>query len=177
MQEMMDLLGLDGPVLLLQIVAFVVLYIFLRKFLFGPVGQMMESRREEIQSGLSSAEEAREEREQLRREKDKIMNEAREEGRSLMQKLAQEANAARERLLAEAQAEREATLERGREMIETERRRALEELRGEVADLALRAARRAVREATDEEAQRKAVDSFISKLEAEAATQAEGNEN
>jgi len=175
MQEVLKALGIKGPVILLQMIGFGVLYFLLRRYLFGPVGAMLQARRQEVEAGLKAAEEARAEAARLKQDREQILAQEREEGRALVQKAVQEAQAVRERLLAEAQGERQAMLERGREMIELERRQAVVELREEVSELALRAAARAIREAMDEDAHRQAIDAFISSIEAEAPPAASGD--
>lgn len=167
MQGVLNALGINGLVLGLQIFGFVLLYLLLRRFLFGPVGAMLQSRQEEVESGLRAAEDARTEAARLRAEQDQIMAQAREEGRVMMQKIVQEVQTTRERLLAEAQAERQEIIERGRMLIETERRQTVAELRQEVSELAIEAASRAVREAMDTQAHKQVVDAFINSLETE----------
>jgi|WetSurMetagenome_2_1015567.scaffolds.fasta_scaffold399420_1 F-type H+-transporting ATPase subunit b len=165
MQQVLEALGIKGPVILLQIIGFLVLYFLLRRFLFGPVGAMLKAREQEVANGLQAAEAARQEAERLKVDKDQIIAEARDEGRGLVQKAVKEAQTARERILAEAQQEKEALLERGRAILEVERNSAVAELRGQVSDLALRAAEKAIRQATDDAAHRQAIDAFITSLE------------
>jgi F-type H+-transporting ATPase subunit b len=168
MQQVLEALGIQPPVILLQIIGFGVLYFLLRRFLFGPVGDMLRSREMEVAAGLKAAEDARQEAERLQVDKDQIIAQARDEGRGLVQKSVKEAQAARERILAEAQQEKEVLLERGRSILEVERNQAVAQLRGEVSDLALRAAERAIRQATDDAAHRQAIDAFITSLEKSA---------
>ena len=165
MQQVLEALGIKGPVILLQIVGFLVLYFLLRRFLFGPVGTMLKAREKEVAEGLQAAEAARQEAERLKLDKDKLISEARDEGRGLVQKAVKEAQNARERILAEAQQEKEELLVRGRAIIEVERNQAVVELREQVSDLALRAAEKAIRQATDDTAHRQAIDAFINSLE------------
>jgi len=118
-----------------------------------------------LQSGLQAAEAARQEAERLKVDKEQIIAQARDEGRGLVQKAVKEAQSARERILTEAQQEKEELLDRGRAIIEVERNQAVAELREQVSDLALRAAEKAIRQATDDAAHRQAIDAFITSLE------------
>ena len=170
MQDLFDTLGIKGPVILLQMVGFGILYFLLRRYLFGPVRAMLKARQEEVEAGLRAAEQARAEAARLSQERESFLAQARDEGRALVQKAVQESQVVRERLLAEAQAEREQTLARGRAMIEVERRQAIAELRQEVGDLALQAAARAIGAAMDENAHRRAIDDFIAHVEIEATS-------
>jgi F-type H+-transporting ATPase subunit b len=165
MKEILDSLGIKGPVLIIQIAGFLILYLLLRRFLFGPVAGMLRARQEEVEAGLKAAEDARAEAVRLSQDKDQILAQAREEGRGVVQKAVQEAQKARARLLAEAQEERAALLARGRSMLEVERKQTVLELRQQVSDLALMAASRAISETLDEAAQRRVVDAFITGVE------------
>ena len=55
MSEGGGLLNLDPAVLFLQVVAFVVLFLLLRRFLFGPLLNAMSQREQEIAEGLDAA--------------------------------------------------------------------------------------------------------------------------
>jgi F-type H+-transporting ATPase subunit b len=76
-------------------------------------------------------------------------------------------NEERDRLLDDTRAHAEALLVRARESIEEERNRALTEVRGEVTDLALLAAGRALADGVSTETHRQVIDDFISGLEKE----------
>jgi F-type H+-transporting ATPase subunit b len=170
MQQVLEALGIKGPVILLQMIGFVVLYLILRRFLFGPVSAMLQAREKEVAEGLQAAEAARREAERLRVEQDQIIAQAKDEGRGVVQKAVKEAQSARERILAEAQQEKEALLERGRSILEVESNQAVIALREQVGDLALRAAEQAIRQATDDAAHRQAIDTFIASLESSGKT-------
>lgn len=158
-------MNLDWRVLLLQIIGFFILLWLLRRYLFGPVQQMLKQREEEVAAGLRAAEEAQAARAGLRAEQEKLLAEAREEGRQQIQAAVREARAASDGINEEARTEARRLLERARGQIELEREQTLIALREEVADLALRAASQAILTHLDEATHRKVADDFIASLE------------
>src|SRR3989344_3735833 len=91
--ELLEKLGIDGRLLLWQVINFAILFVVLRKFAYRPILEILRKRAETIQKGFEDAEkakaalhDAREEREKIIREARKqasaILNDAEESGRS-----------------------------------------------------------------------------------------------
>lgn len=159
------MLSLDPAVVFLQIVGFAILFLLLRRYLFGPVLKVMAEREEEIDEGLEAGERARKELARIDQERSRVLSEAREEGREQVRAAVQEGEEARDRILQHARDEAEQIRQRARETVDIEREEARLQLRHEVVDLALLAAKQAVLAQLDEDKHRRAVDEFISHLE------------
>jgi len=165
MTEALAALGIDPKVLLLQIIAFVALYLVLRRYLFRPLLGVMALRATEVAEGLEAARRSKEAIAHVEEERERLLAEAREQGRERVRQALKEAEEAREHLLAEARAEAQRIRARGHEVVALEREQAMLEVRRTVVDLALLAAGRAVLQRLDERAHRKAVEEFIANLE------------
>jgi F-type H+-transporting ATPase subunit b len=59
MNAVLESLGIKGPELLVNIVGFVLLIWLLKRYMFGPVGEFLEQRRQRIAQDLADAERAR----------------------------------------------------------------------------------------------------------------------
>ena len=74
----MEALGINLSVLITQLVSFTVLFLILRKLLFGPISSMLQSRSEKIKESLEAAEkvknEADESAEKLEKQEDDSFN-------------------------------------------------------------------------------------------------------
>jgi F-type H+-transporting ATPase subunit b len=160
-----NVLNIEPPVLALQIVAFGILFLLLRKFLFGPLLGVMEQREKEIGEALDAGDRARAALGHIEEERNRVLSEAREDGRETVRKAVQEGDQARERILREAREDAQEARRRARETAALEREEALLQLRHDVVDLALLAARRAVLSNLDEEKHRQLIDDFIADLE------------
>jgi len=167
MQEGGSFLNIDLAVLFQQSVAFLILLLLLRRYLFGPLLGIMSQREQEIAEGLESAAKAKEELARMDEERGRLLAAAREEGRQQVQQAVREGEEARERMLREAREETRALRQRAQEAAELDREQAMVELRRSVVDLALLAASRSVLGRLDAEQHRKAVDDFIESLEQE----------
>ena len=141
------------------------LFLFLiSRFAFGPINQILESRRERIEQGLKDAEQARRDRENAEKERAAALQEARREANEILaraQKIAQET---RDADIAATKADLERIRERAAAEIEAEKQRAITELRTEVADLALQAASKVVGETLNTERERRLVAEFLTEI-------------
>jgi F-type H+-transporting ATPase subunit b len=162
-----SLLSLDPAVLLLQIIAFVLLFLLLRRYLFRPLLGVMADREKEIADALDAGERARVELERIDQERERVLAEAREAGRQQVREAVQEGSEARDRIVQEAREEAHEIRERAKQSVELEREEAMLQLRREVVDLALLAAEQAVLAPLDEEKHRHAIEEFVSRLESQ----------
>lgn len=165
MAQALAALGIDPRVLILQIIAFVALYLVLKRYLFGPLMTTMAGRASEVVEGMEAARKSKEFLAHVEEERERLLSEARDQGRERVRQAVREAEKAREQILAEAREEAQHIRARGREVIELEREQALMEVRRVVVDLALMAASRAVLQRMDEKAHRQAVEEFLASLE------------
>ena len=148
------------------------LFLFLiSRFAFGPINEILESRRTRIEQGLKDAEQARRDREQGEAERAATLQEARREANDILTRAQKVAQESRDADIAATKAELERIRERAAAEIEAEKVRAISEVRTEVADLALRAASKVVGETLTSERERRLVEEFL----AETAGPANGS--
>jgi F-type H+-transporting ATPase subunit b len=147
---------------------FVVFLVLLYVFALKPVARLLEDRRSRIEQGLKDAEQARTDRENAEAERVATLAEARKEANDILSRSQKVAQESRETDIAATKQELERLRERAAEEIEAEKQRAIAELRGEVADLALAAAGRVVGESMNDERQRRLVGEFLAAGDDEA---------
>ena len=123
-----------------QTVIVTALILLLRKFAWKPILNTINEREEGIRSAMESAEEARQEMQNLQADNERILKEARaerdgllKEARELRQKMIDDAKE-------EAKAQSEQLLAQAKEAIESEKQIAITSLKNEVADLSLQIA-------------------------------------
>ncbi|HSL98160.1 MAG TPA: F0F1 ATP synthase subunit B [Candidatus Deferrimicrobiaceae bacterium] len=127
------------------------------------VSQLLADRRERIEQGLRDAEQARRDRESAEQERLDALTEARREANEILARAQKMAQETRDADIAATREELERMRSRASEEIEAEKGRALAELRGEVADLALAAASKVVNESMTGDRQRRLVEEFLTK--------------
>ncbi len=128
---------------------------------FKPVSKMLSDRRERIEQGLKDAEQARRDRENAESERVAALTEARRESSEILARAQKVAQETRDADIAATREELERMRERATSDIEAEKQRAIAELRGEVAELALAAAAQVVGETMNDDRQRRLVREFL----------------
>mgnify|MGYP001161910552 FL=1 len=140
---------------------FMILYFFLRKFLFKPVTQFMENRTNMIKNSLDNAEKSKNEASQLKLQYEEQLKSAKDEADKIINDAIAKANNEYEEILNNARKDAEAILAKGREEIEIERAQMLKEVKSQVASLALTVASKVVEANMDNESNRRLAEKFI----------------
>lgn len=160
----MEGLGINLGYLLSQIVNFVLLLVILRMFLYKPIVNMLDRRREKITTDLQEADKARSQAEAAKQEYEKQLDEAREERRSIVAQATEQAEKMKEDILAEARAEAQEVVAKTEEDVEVLRRQTLVGAQDQIVDLAMAAAGKVVGESLDEQAHRRLIQEFIAEV-------------
>ena len=140
---------------------FVVFLVLMYTFAFKPVAKMLNDRKERIEQGLKDADQAKRDRESAETDRLAALTEARREANDILARAQKVAQETRDADIAATREELERMRVRASSEIEAEKQRALAELRGEVADLALQAAGRVVGETMTDQRQRRLVEEFL----------------
>lgn len=149
------LIDLKSPVLLAQLVNFLILLFVLYRWAYRPLLGTLEARTSAIKQQLAEAQAAREEAQRQLAEFEARLQAAQAEAQVVRERVLREAAELRERLTAEARQEAGRLLATARTEIEQSVRRARAELRTEVGGLALEIAERLMhRSLRDEDHQR-----------------------
>ena len=141
-----------------------ILYFFLKKLLFKPVKNMIDSRQKEIDDMYSDAETSREAADALKSEYENKMARANEESEEILKKSMYKARLREEEILAEANEKAARTLERAIEQVELEKKRAINEVKDEVSDMAISIAAAVIERDVDENEHKNLIDEFINKM-------------
>jgi F-type H+-transporting ATPase subunit b len=140
---------------------FIVFFLIVRRLSFSGLTKTLEERRSRIEQGLQDAEQARRDRESAEQERLAAIQEARREANEIINRAQKVAAETRESDIAATREELSRMRERAAAEIDTEKQRAIAELRSEVTDLALAAAGRVVGESMTGDRQRRLVADFI----------------
>ncbi len=160
----MAALGLNFNYLLSYIVNFFLLYFLLKKFVFPAVSKMLDDRKKRIAEGLAAADVARREAEEERKKLMAQLEAERAEAQKRVAAASAQAEKVREEILAQARREAEEIKTRAIEEAEAEKQRILAEAHKQIAELAMLAAERVVREGLDEKVQHQIIEDFLSQV-------------
>lgn len=158
---MTDVLNIQYGPIIWTILNFLILLLVLRAAAWKPILRALDARETAINDALNRAELARSEAERILAENQKSLRAAEEEG----QRVLRDSRELAERLHADAsqraQEEGRRLVEQAQQEIERNKEKALLELRGEVASLAVGAAERILNENLDDDRQRRLVDDYL----------------
>ncbi len=147
-------------------ITFLVLLVVLSRFAWGPIVKMLVERERTIHEAIESARKERAEAEKLLAAQKESLAKATREAAELARRNQQEVEVLRQELTAKARKEAEELVASARKQIVEEKVKAVAELKGMVADLAIDAASKLVKASLDEKAQRQLVEDFLKHLPA-----------
>jgi len=147
------------------LVCFGITFYVLKRFAFGRVQQIIDERRRRIRESLDEADKARAEARRLLEEHRSLMQTARTDAEEILAEARRMADSQRERLRDELEADRQRRLEETTKQIDAETRRALEQIRAEVADLALQATSKVTGKVLTDEDHRRLIEDAIGELD------------
>ena len=170
----MEKLGLNLGFLIVQILAFGIIFITLRAWVYVPITGLLERRRKTIAHGVEDARIASEARANAEVEAERIISEAQAKAADIMRDASERAETVGRDIRATAEAEASRARESALGEVSQERNRMLGELRSQVIVLAMAAAQKLIGDSMDEKRQRSLLDEFFSGVKAGKLTLLEG---
>jgi F-type H+-transporting ATPase subunit b len=147
------------------LVSFGITFFVLRRYIFGPVQNAIDARRERIRQAIEEADKARAEARGLLEEHRSMMQRARGDAEDILAEARRIAESQRERMRDELEADRQRRIEDTTKQIEAETRRALEQIRTEVAELTLEATTKVTGKVLTDEDHRRLIDDAVRELD------------
>jgi F-type H+-transporting ATPase subunit b len=158
-------LGINIPVLLTQIVTFVILLVLLRFVAYKPVMKMLDERSRKVKESLEQAEAVQEQSARTQEELKRRLEEASREGQERIARAMKAGEEVKQRAQEEAKKEAEALVQRARLDIQRERDEAVGEVRREFADLTILAAGKVIERTLDKQAHRELIEKVLEESE------------
>jgi F-type H+-transporting ATPase subunit b len=147
-----------------EIIAFVAMILILGRWVYPRVMEAAEGRQRQISEQLAAAERARQEAEQRLRDAEARLKEARSQAAEIIEGANRTGEQLRAELRARAQEEARRIVEGAQRDIEAERQKAIDSVRGQVADLVVAATEKVVGETLDEQRHRSLIERAIAQV-------------
>ncbi|HEY0415335.1 MAG TPA: F0F1 ATP synthase subunit B [Gaiellaceae bacterium] len=147
------------------IICFLIVLFVLQRYAFGPIQQMIDTRRQRIEEAITEADNAREEARNLLEEHRKLIGQAKSESEEILVEARRVADAQRERVREETEEDRQRRLEETRRQIEQATAQALGEIRDEVGRLSLLAAEKITRKSLTDADQQRLIDEALAEID------------
>jgi len=161
------LLTINGT-LIAQLVIFLLVLGVLYRLAWGPLLRILNERRARIAQGVEATQKAMQELEVAERERQAKLEEARREAQTILDRIAKQGEDLRKELEVKAREQAEALIAKARAEIQQERQKAVQDLRSQVADLAVMAAGRIIGESLDAKKHRELIERTIEEAEIRA---------
>jgi F-type H+-transporting ATPase subunit b len=161
------LLTINGT-LIAQLVIFLLVLFILYRLAWGPLLKILNERRARIAQGVEATQRALQELEAAEKERQAKLEEARREAQAMLDRITKQAEDLRKELEAKAREQAEALTAKARAEIQQERQKAVQDLRSQVADLAVMAAGRIIGESLDAKKHRELIERAIEEAEIRA---------
>lgn len=146
------------------IVNVLVLFLFLKRFLFGPVTTMMEKRTKMIEDSFEEAKVKKEEAMALQKEYQKHLCQADIEAGQIIKNARNQAELEYHRIMLEAQEESERKIEEAKETIALERQKAMQSAQEEIAAIAILATTKLIQKNVDVKTNHQMFGEFIKEV-------------
>ena len=151
--------------MLWTLLLFLISMYVLAKLAFPRISEALDKRQRAIEDSIETAERTRQEADRLLAEYRERLTEARRQAEEIVERARKTAEVHEREAQAQAADRREQMMEQTRRDIETETRRAIDEIRREVADLTVMATERVTRKTLTEADQRRLVEDALSELD------------
>lgn len=159
-----NLLSIDPGLAFWTVLIFGLFLWLLGRYAWGPITSALDERERTIEDSLRRADEALAEARQLQADNQKARREAEREAQRILREARETAEQLREEETAQTAAKIKEMQAQAQADIERQKQSAMQELRDEVADLALEAAEKVVGESLDNQRHRRLIDDVIQKL-------------
>ena len=138
--------------------------LIVKKFLFGPINEILEKRQKLSEQELTDARAAKLEATNLKAEYESSIADARAEATTIIQNAQKEAQAKADATIREAQAEATDIRTRASADIAQEKKKAINEAKDEIGGLAMEIAGKVVEKEINEDDHRRLIDDFLNKV-------------
>jgi len=159
-----ELLGVNPWTALFTLANTVALFLVLKKYLFKPVLKVIEDRQQEIDGIYKSADQAREQAQNMQAEYQQKLSAAQETSDRLVKEAVVRAQSREEEIIRQANQNASAILDKAAADIALEKKKAINDAKDEISGIALAIAGKVVGRELNEADQSKLIDHFIDEL-------------
>jgi len=162
--KVQDLVTIDPWVLIAQLLNLFIQVMLIKKFLFKPIRNVLQKRKEMADAEIAEATKAKEEAESLKNEYEASMKTARDKANEIVATAQKAATQQSEEIIKEANAQAISIKSKAERDIEQERRKAVNEIKDEIGDMAMEIAGKVIERELKASDHEKLIDDFINKV-------------
>jgi len=164
MTEFENFIGLNPWTALFTLCNLVIVFLMLKKFLFKPVNKMIDDRQKEIDTLFADANAAKQDAETMRADYTRKITEAKETSAQILAEATQEANRRSDEIIRLARQDADALRQKAGTDIALEKKKALNEVKGDISKIALDIAGKVVGREMNDADQERLVEGFLREM-------------
>ena len=139
-------------------------FFFIKRFLFKPINEMLQKRREMADAQIQDATKAKEEAIAMKTEYEQNMQEAKAKANEILESARKTATLQSEKIVKEASEQAAALKNKAEKEIAQEKKKAVNEVKGEIGGIAMDIAGKVIEREINEKDHEKLIDEFISNV-------------
>ncbi len=161
---MLDFFSIDLTTIVGTIINTLILFLVIKHFLFDKVNEILESRKTEVAKTYEDADSALSNAKRLETEYSEKLSAAKEESAEIVKNATKKAQSRSEEIIENAKAEAKGVKDKAEADIEREKKRAVNQIKDEISDIAMSIASRVVSKEIDSKTHEKLIESFIDEI-------------
>ena len=161
LNEFEQFIGVNPLTMIFAWINLNILYFILKKLVFKRIKGMIDSRQNEIDGMYSDAERSREDANAMKADYEEKISRAQEESEEILKNAVRRAQLREEEILCEANDKAARVMKRAEEQVEMEKKRAINEVKNEVSDMAIGIASAVIERDIDRKEHEALIDEFI----------------
>lgn len=159
--QALDIISINLWEILIALANLLILYVLFKKFLYKPVQKVLEARQEQVDKIYNEAEQDRTAAGNMKQEYEARLDTAREEADTLVRNAVQTAQRKSDQIVSEANSQASHIKQKAEEEIALEKKQMLEDVKGEIAEMAVNIASKVVEREIQKADHENFVDEFI----------------
>ena len=160
----LDFFSIELTTIVGTIMNALILFLVIKHFLFDRVNAVLESRKNEVAKTYEDADKALTNAKQLESEYTDKLSAAKEESAEIVKSATKKAQLRSDEIIAEARDEAKGLLDKANSEIEKEKKRAVNQIKDEISDIALSIASSVVSKEIDAKTHEQLIESFIDEI-------------
>lgn len=162
--QSLDVISVNIWQILISLINLVLLFLIIKKFLFGPVSKMLEKRKSEIDGQYAEAAEAVAQADAAKSEWEHKLSTADAQAEAILQKATENAKHRGEKIVADAEARADGIIRSAETEAQLERKKATDGIKREIVEVSEAIAEKMLEREINTEDHRALIDSFIDEI-------------
>lgn len=158
------LLDVNPGLMIWTVVTFIVLLLILKKVAWKPILTALDKRENDIKEALEQAEKAKDEAKKILEENQANLAKAEEESKKIIEQSRNYAESLKEQMVKDSKEQAKKIVDDASSEIQRKQDAAFNELKGQIAEIAINAAEKIIRESLDVQKSKQVIDKYLKEV-------------